>query len=70
MNDKSITNTLKNTPIKWLKTDFQSTVYPALAAFVSYHNSLEPYLQLELVTSLKSGMFDKPKNLFIIYITS
>lgn len=63
MNDKSVTTTLKNTPIKWLKTDFQSAVYPALAAFVSYHNSLEPLLQQKIVTSLQLGMFNnKPRN--------
>lgn len=49
---------LKNTPPKWLKTDFQIAVYPALAAFVSYHNSLDPTLQQRLVKCLISGMFD------------
>lgn len=57
MNDKTVASTLKNTPPKWLKTDFQIAVYPALAAFVSYHNSLEPPLQQKLVKCLQSGMF-------------
>jgi tuberous sclerosis protein 2 len=55
VNDKSVASTLKNTPSKWLKTDFQIAVYPALAAFVSYHNSLEPSLQQKLVKCLQSG---------------
>jgi len=58
VNDKTVASTLKNTPPKWLKTDFQIAVYPALAAFVSYHNSLEPPLQQKLVKCLQSGMFD------------
>jgi len=55
--DKSVarTSNLKNTPFKWLKTDFQIAVYPALAAFVSYHNSLDLALQQKLVKCLQSG---------------
>jgi len=58
VSDKTVARTLKNTPSKWLKTDFQIAVYPALAAFVSYHNSLDPSLQQQLVKCLQSGMFD------------
>jgi len=58
VSDKSVARILKNTPSKWLKTDFQIAVYPALAAFVSYHNSLDPSLQQQLVKCLQSGMFD------------
>lgn len=50
--------TLKHTPIKWLKTDFHVAIYPAIAAFVSYHNSLDPALQQKLVKCLQSGMPD------------
>ncbi|XP_050540898.1 tuberin-like isoform X2 [Daktulosphaira vitifoliae] len=59
VNDKSVVKTLKNTPSKWLKTDFQIAVYPALAAFVSYHNSLEPPLQQKLVKCLQSGLVNR-----------
>lgn len=58
VNDKSVTSTLKNTPPKWLKTDLQIAVYPALAAFVSHHNNLDPSLQQKLVKCLQSGMFE------------
>lgn len=58
MNDKNVASTLKNTPLKWLKTEFQIAVYPALAAFVSYHSSLEPSLQQKLVKCLQTGMYD------------
>ncbi|XP_050444478.1 tuberin [Adelges cooleyi] len=59
VNDKSVVRTLKNTPSKWLKTDFQIAVYPALAAFVSYHNSIEPSLQQKLVKCLQSGLVNR-----------
>lgn len=69
MNDKSVASTFKNTPLnKWLKTDFQIAVYPALAAFVSYHNSLEPSLQQKLVKCLQSGTFDYLEMNTITYI--
>lgn len=42
-----------------MKTDFQIAVYPALAAFVSYHNKLEPALQQRLVKCLISGVLTK-----------
>lgn len=61
MNDKSVAGTLKNTPSKWLKTDFQIAVYPTLAAFVSFHNSLDPSLQQKLVKCLQSGMLNYPE---------
>lgn len=65
MNDKSVAGTLKNTPSKWLKTDFQIAVYPALAAFVSFHNSLDPSLQQKLVKCLQSGVFEYLKTSII-----
>lgn len=55
MNDKSVTSTLKNTPPKSL-VEFQIAIYPALAAFVSYHNCLDPSLQQKLVKCLQSGI--------------
>lgn len=58
MNDKNVSAALKYTPTKWLKIDFQTVVYPAIAAFVSYHNTLEPALQQKLVKCLQSGMLD------------
>jgi len=66
VNDKSVAGTLKNTPSKWLKTDFQIAVYPALAAFVSFHNSLDPALQQKLVKCLQSGMRDYLKTYVIL----
>ncbi|XP_060838182.1 tuberin isoform X2 [Rhopalosiphum padi] len=59
VSDKTVARTLKNTPPKWLKTDFQIAVYPALAAFVSYHNSLDPSLQQQLVKCLQSGLVNR-----------
>lgn len=57
--------TIKHTPDeKWSKSDFHITIYPAIAAFVSYHNSLDPALQQKLVKCLQSGMQDN----YILYI--
>ncbi|VVC44066.1 Rap GTPase activating protein domain,Tuberin,Armadillo-like helical,Armadillo-type [Cinara cedri] len=58
VNDKTVSSTWKNTPSKSL-VEFQIVIYPALAAFVSYHNCLDPSLQLKLVKCLQSGLVNR-----------
>ncbi|XP_026278513.1 tuberin isoform X1 [Frankliniella occidentalis] len=63
LNDRSLPDTLRNTPSpkesRFSRSDFHSYLFPVLASLASYHNNLDPPHQRRLICSLELGLQSK-----------
>ncbi|XP_076040511.1 TSC complex subunit tuberin isoform X2 [Oratosquilla oratoria] len=71
VSDKSLDlpESLHNTPTKLTKTEFQSFVFPVLAALASYHMHLEPRIQQKLIKCLQMGIMGRTSSMCVSALT-
>ncbi|KAK7793760.1 hypothetical protein R5R35_000957 [Gryllus longicercus] len=61
VSDKSLSlpDNLRNTPLKFTRSEFHGYVFPVLTSLASYHAHLEPNLQQRLIKCLEFGLVSR-----------
>lgn len=72
MSDKSLNlpESLRNVPQKLNRTEFQSYVFPVIAAISSYHSNLEPSQQQRCIKCLEYGLASRCASQCVMALTT